>query len=238
MNRFEPTRRLFLLQGLALGVALGGGGCAAMPIRQGVRMLEGPGRLGGSPARVDGIVKPGETVTTGAGARMVLVMGEDAFLLGEQTTLHFHEAPMPTPTPTPEPESTNRKIPPEPETALKPVGFTLQSGRVLSVFGAGPRTLMVPTATIGVRGTGLFLQVAPEQDYLCLCYGRVEIRMKHAPGNVETLEAHHHAARYLGEKAAPRKAPMLNHTDEELFMLEALVNRRPPFEAGGYAPGY
>ncbi|MBF0270605.1 MAG: hypothetical protein HQL98_00825 [Magnetococcales bacterium] len=234
MNGRDCSRRLFLLQGVLLGVALGQGGCAPLPIRQGVRRIEGEARLDGGPLGVDGLVRPGDTVTTGPKGRMVLVMGEDAFLLGENTVLSFHAETLATPTPTPEPES--RSTPQKPAQAdpmSRTTGFTLRSGRALSVFGAGSRTLITPTATIGIRGTGLFLHVAPEQDYLCLCYGRVDIRMHASPRVAETLEARHHSARYLSPDASIRKGPMINHTDEELFMLEALVNRRPPFAEDG-----
>ncbi|MBF0189687.1 MAG: hypothetical protein HQL99_00890 [Magnetococcales bacterium] len=237
MSGRDCSRRLFLMQGALLGVALGAGGCAPLPIRQGVRRIAGEARLGARALEVEGLVQPGDTVTTGPKGRMVLVMGEDAFLLGENTVLSFSAEPA-TPAPTLEPEApAARALQSRSASPPGATGFTVRSGRVLSVFGAGARTLITPTATIGIRGTGLFLHVAPEQDYLCLCYGRVEIRMNANPRHIEALEARHHAARYLSPDASIRQGPMINHTDEELFMLEALVNRRPPFEEG-VTPGY
>ncbi|MBF0627002.1 MAG: hypothetical protein HQL91_02160 [Magnetococcales bacterium] len=232
MKDRQSSRRLFLMQSLLLGVAFGPMGCAPVPIRQGIRRMEGEARLGDRPIGVDGLVRPGETVQTGAHGRLVLVMGEDAFLLGPETRLQFHAAAV-LPEATPEPEFLPSVRPDPgvvPSSPAQSTGYTLHSGRVLSVFGRGPRALVTPTATIGIRGTGLFLEVAPEQDYLCLCYGRVEIRMKDAPQHLEHLEATHHSARYLAAKTPVRKAPMLHHTDEELYMLEALVHRVPPFD--------
>ena len=51
------------------------------------------------------------------------------------------------------------------------------------------------------------------------------------------LSSGHEAPRYITGGRVPRieKAPVLNHTDAELDMLEALVGRETPFEP--YGPG-
>ncbi|MEO5339330.1 MAG: hypothetical protein H7837_02260 [Magnetococcus sp. MYC-9] len=222
---FAPQRRLFLLQSLLLGLALGGGGCVPMPVRQGVHRLEGELRVDGQVAGPETLVRPGNTVTTGAAAQTVLVIGEDAFLLGGKTTVAFHPAPSSPPAPAAAPVASSAAV-----KAQGVMGFTLQTGRILSVFASGARTLKVPSAVIGVRGTGLFLQVEPERDYVCLCYGQAEIRMNDDPGMREFLQTRHHESpRFLAAGTPIREAPMLNHTDAELTMLEALVGRQPPF---------
>ncbi|MBF0614358.1 MAG: hypothetical protein G8237_01205 [Magnetococcales bacterium] len=227
------TRRQFLWHSVVWSAALWPAGCVLMPVRQGVQWIEGEAWLDGRILNAYDQILPGVTLSTGAHSRLVLVSGDDAFLLGAHTTLTFHSANLPESTPEPDHPASHAPPVEEPVVAAA-TGFTLQSGRVLSVFGSGARTLVIPTATIGVRGTGLFLQVAPEQDYLCLCYGTIEIRMQHAlPGKGSDLHATHHASRYLTPNGVIHTAPMLNHTDEELFMLEALVNRRPPFEPVG-----
>jgi hypothetical protein len=48
---------------------------------------------------------------------------------------------------------------------------------------------------------------------------------------------HHDQPRYIYPKGAPRmieNAPVINHTDAELVMLEALVGRKVPFTPGRY----
>ncbi|MBF0293634.1 MAG: hypothetical protein HQL96_00475 [Magnetococcales bacterium] len=215
----EPMhRRDFLQRGVLFGLTLcgGAGGCATKPMRQEIHQLEGSLTVDGRPAGPDTLIRPGQTVATSGQGRLTLVMGEDAFLLGPSTRVAFQPADSRQP--------------------MTSTGFTLQAGRILSVFGPGPRGIKTPTATIGIRGTGLFLQAEPERDYLCLCYGRIEIRMHAKPEQVIPLESRYHASRYLSGASAPSKAPMHNHTDEELFLLESLVNRRPLLDDG--ATGY
>ncbi|MBF0262876.1 MAG: hypothetical protein HQL97_13695 [Magnetococcales bacterium] len=232
MGESGATRRLVLMRGLLLGTLLVPGGCAFLPVRQGIRRVGSQTRVGGRLVGEDALVLPGDEIATGPEGRTVLVMGEDAFLLGVNTRMRFdmpEDAP-PSPTPAPGEEGLDAIA-----ERFRTPGFTLQAGRVLSVFGHGSRTLKLPTAILGIRGTGVYLEVVPEQDYVCLCYGRLEIRMRDAPEITETYEARHHSARLLTVRSPIRRAPGVNHTDEELFMLEALVNRRPPFDEGEYA---
>ncbi|MBF0178894.1 MAG: hypothetical protein HQM03_02580 [Magnetococcales bacterium] len=199
-----------------LTLCMGAGGCAKKPLRQEIHQLEGALTVDERPAGPETIIRPGQTVATSGQGRVTVVMGEDAFLIGPNTRVSFQPADARRP--------------------MSSTGFTLHSGRILSVFGPGPKNLKVPTATIGIRGTGIFLQAEPERDYLCLCYGRIDIRMHANPEEVIPLESRHHASRHLSGSSAPVKAPMLNHTDEELYLLESLVNRRPDLDetATGY----
>lgn len=220
MIRFESQRRLFLLKSLLLGLAVFSKGCASPAIRQGIHQMDSTLQVDGHSVGPEAIIRPGNTVTTGVGGVTVLVMGQDAFLLGEKTSLFFHPrmtAMLETKTPA--------------DHIAGITGFTLNAGRILSVFGSGSKTLKLPSAVIGIRGTGIFLQVEPEQDYMCLCYGLAEVRMNgDAPVSPILVEAKHHDAPcFLSAGKPMRTAPMLHHTDEELFMLEALVDRQPPF---------
>ena len=53
----------------------------------------------------------------------------------------------------------------------------------------------------------------------------------------ETVRTRHHEQpRYIMASGAPQMvvpAPVLNHTDAELTMLESVVGRKPPFAAKG-----
>lgn len=120
----------------------------------------------------------------------------------------------------------------------------LLTGKVLSVFGqrSGGKKLAIrtTTATIGIRGTGVYSESNPDSSYVCTCYGHTEIVSSTDPGIVENVVSRHHdAPRYIVANPEAGKlilpAPMKNHTDEELMLVEALVGRTPPFSgAGGY----
>ncbi len=58
------------------------------------------------------------------------------------------------------------------------------------------------------------------------------------PKEAETVRTtHHDQPRYIYAKGMPRMietAPVVNHTDAELILLESLVGHRPPFVPGKY----
>ena len=50
---------------------------------------------------------------------------------------------------------------------------------------------------------------------------------------------HHEAPRYIMASGSPQMvmpAPVINHTDAELILLEGLVGRQPPFIGQGFRP--
>ena len=110
----------------------------------------------------------------------------------------------------------------------------LISGRLLSVFGKTEHRVETLVATIGIRGTGLYVESDPEKSYICTCYGTTEFGPTDDPGDRKIIEAtHHDAPKYVLAKAEGSKrivsAPFINHTDSELALLEALVGRETPF---------
>jgi hypothetical protein len=93
-------------------------------------------------------------------------------------------------------------------------------------------------ATIGIRGTGFYLEVDPASVYFCLCYGEAVIV---GPGMADKVvkTTHHESPLVLSEAGGVMGAatgPFMNHTDAELVMLEALCGREPPFMKGGKYP--
>jgi hypothetical protein len=212
------TRRRFLVNGLLAGSALLGGGCAPMVIRQGVRSLNAAMQVSGRSVSLEAVVVPGDTVSTGDGGPSILVMGSDAFLLGANTRATFHTSQL---------AAAGSAESPLPASAP---GLTLETGKILAVFGSGRKWLKVPRAVIAIRGTGIFLRTDLDQDYACLCYGTAELQMRADPNQREQLLARHHdVPRFLTSDGKIQPAPMLDHTDEELIMLESLVGRSPPF---------
>jgi hypothetical protein len=111
---------------------------------------------------------------------------------------------------------------------------------MLSVFGRREQTLDIrtPTATIGIRGTGVYTEADAEKTYICTCYGRTLIEAADDPGTREDITARHHdAPRWVlarpqnGRRIVP--AAFQWHTDLELMTLEALVGREVPFKLEG-----
>lgn len=218
----KPKRRRFLQQTTALLPVAGLSGLIAEVLAQskdapaqGMRKLSGDVRINGQPASLGTQVNAGDTVTTAKGAEAIYVVGQDAYLQRGSSSTSFAK------------------------NALRVI-----NGKLLSVFGRGDKQIHVPTATIGIRGTGCYIEAESTKTYFCLCYGTAEITPLAAPQQKESITTHHHdKPQWIhSDPAMPRSmvaADVINHTDAELEMLEALVGRVPPFmEAYGKGGRY
>jgi hypothetical protein len=217
----EDPRRAFLLKALAAGL-LGAGGIPSaaaqlfgrrpqpLPAGQSVYEATGPVTVNGQAASSATRIAPGDRIETGAGAQLIFVVGADAFILRERSRVEI--------------AGTNAVV-----------GLArLATGALLSVFGKGtPKRVITPTSTIGIRGTGLYVEARPDESYVCTCYGEVEIAAADEPSVAERIVSKHHdAPRYVRKAGAAKRiqpAPFINHTDLELTLIEALVGRTPPF---------
>lgn len=194
---------------------------AAGSVEKGVHRLRGDVRINGAPAREGMDVKAGDVVTTGAASEAVFVTGKDAFLVRANSRIEAQGT----------------------AGALVLTGLRILTGAVLSVFSPGERrALSTPTATVGIRGTAVYIEAEEARTYVCTCYGEAEIVSAMDPSARETVNTRHHEQpRYVMGMGAPQMlmgAPVVNHTDAELTFLEALVGRRPPFVSEpGYQPG-
>lgn len=153
--------------------------------------------------------RPGDKLAAGADAELVFVAERDAVLLRRSSSLE-----------------------------LLKNGFRLVTGAALAVFAPGARkTVQTPTATVGIRGTAAYFEIERSRTYVCICYGEAVLEPVADPKGRETVRTkHHEQPRYLMASGAPKMvmpAPVLNHTDAELTMLESLVGRKPPFAAKG-----
>ena len=152
---------------------------------------------------IDSILK------TGPSSSLLFVIDKDAFLLRENTSIKLNH-------------HKNKK---------RLVGFEINNGGILSVFSKNERKIRTPSALIGIKGTALYLEVDLEKSYICTCYGTTLIQVKKDLTIKETVKTNHHdEPRYIySNKDIIEKAPVINHTDLELIMLEELVFRKPPF---------
>lgn len=217
MNSSSPlSRRKFLKNLTAMGLLPCCGllgnlqqalAANTLQIPQGIISLRGKVTVNGLTASKGTLVKAGYTVHTAKNSEVIYVIENNAFLQHEESVVEFGVD------------------------ALTHF-MRVFSGRILSVFGNANKSLHVPTAVIGLRGTACHLGVEPDKTYLCLCYGEVEVTLTDPSTLPFFLKASHHdhpvylhAQRNL--KVEP--ADMLDHQDDELKLLEALVGRIPPF---------
>jgi len=216
-------RRLWLARAAAggaaaaLGMARVRAALAADAVKQGVARVRGEVRIDGRMAKPALEVRPGDTVVTGRDAELVAVIGRDAFLVRSDSRIEFSRGP-------------GERI----VGALRVV-----TGALLSVFAPGEKKqIRTHSAAIGIRGTGIYVEIENVRTYVCTCYGEAELVPVDDPRQVEVVRTtHHDQPRYVYPKGMPRmieKAPVINHTDAELIMLESLVGRTVPFDPSRY----
>ena len=224
-NQDDPRRRL-LIKALAAGLfssAICSRGASAqvlgarparLPPGKSIYRIEGEVLVNGQPATLDTQIAASATIETGKNSEVVYVVGESAFLQRSEShvTLETREAD-----------------------SMIVSGTQLLTGKILSVFQSGrPVSMTTKNASIGIRGTGVYMESDPEQTYFCTCYGTADIVAASDPTSRETVVSRQHdRPLYILAGEPPgqniRTAPFINHTDQELMLIEALVGRSPPF---------
>ena len=206
----EPakSRRDFLLQSAACGAALL---LPATAHAGRIREIDGEVLVNGRLATKANEIRALDIIRTGPAGRLVMVMGKDAFLVRANSEVEILGKPR----------------------AVLLTGLRMLTGALLGVFGkGGPRQLLTATATAGIRGTGVYLEASPERTYFCTCYGTVEIEDQHRTEKRLVVSGYHSPNIIYAEMTDGKmmqKAEFINHTDEELVMLEKLVGRTVPF---------
>jgi len=174
-----------------------------------IREIEGPVSVNRQPANLRMLVQPGDTIKTGPDGKVIFVIGQDVYQLGEQSTLQLEGSPK------------------------NPIvkALRLISGTLVGAFGSGPKRIQVPSAAIGIRGTGFFIQIQPHRTYFCTCYGKTELTTEGNQPQRQLIEASYHIAySVIHDQANPQLVSdtMQGHIDEDLFYLESFVGRKPP----------
>jgi hypothetical protein len=234
MSRFDeaddPRRRL-LIKALAAGLfsttladkealagSLFGTPPKQLPPGQSIYRMDGEVKVNGSAADMKTIIRPNDTIETGKKSEIVFVVGGNSMIMRENSRLQLEGK--------------------EESTSFIIQGLRMLTGKLLSVSRSQATRVHTSTATIGIRGTGYYIEADPEQTYFCTCYGRTEAESSADPTSKDTITAMHHdkplyilANQPAGQNI--RRAGFINHTDQELMLIETLVGRQPPFVFAG-----
>jgi hypothetical protein len=227
MEAEDPRRRL-LINGLAAGLfstalpfrsayaqSMFGALPSKLPPGQSIYRLAGKVTVNGKDANLQTPVGPNDVVETGKNSEIVFVVGGNAMIVRAESRLEIQ----------------GEKKDSE---SILISGLRMLSGKMLSVSRNQATTIKTKTATIGIRGTGWYIEADPELTYFCTCYGVTDVAANGDPESKDTVAAtHHDKPLYITEGGQTGKnirlAGFKNHTDQELMLIETLVGRTTPF---------
>lgn len=223
----DPRRRLLIqalaaglfsagLPGTALADSLFGSRPARLPPGQSIYRLTGRATVNGQEATPSTPIHPGDTVQTARNSELIFVAGGGHAMILRSGSHLVIEAGR------------------DASGSVVIDGLRLLSGGLLSVSRHAAMRVNTATATIGIRGTGFYVESNPELTYFCTCYGTTDVSASADPASRATVESKHHdRPLYIVTDAEAgkniRNAPMIDHTDQELALIEALVGRVTPF---------
>jgi hypothetical protein len=209
-------QRRDVIQAAAAWVAIGGAAGAFAQERSNIVQLTGDALVNGLRLRPETSIVTGDQIETGPNSNLMFVIGNAAFQVRQNSRLSVERGG-----------------------TINAVSLLrLLTGAVVSVWGKGQnRSIVLPTLTAGIRGTGVYAEVVADQgnrNYFCNCYGTVELDNQ---GNKFSSEAVYHQSFYAEVEPRDGKlltpAPALNHTDEELEFLARLVDQRTAWQISG-----
>jgi len=204
------------LKAAAAWLALGGLPAAMAQQRSNVVQLTGDATLNGNRLSPQQTIQTGDEIQTGPGSNLLFVIGNSSFQVRQNSRLSVERG-----------------------NTLNAVSvLRLLTGAVASVWGKGVnRSIVMPTLTAGIRGTGVYAEIFASQgdrNYFCNCYGTVDL----GAGTEKLVsEAQYHQAFWAD--AEPRAgrfltaAGALNHSDEELEFLAQLIDQRTAWQIAG-----
>ena len=206
-----------VMKAAAAWMVTGGFPAAIAQQRSNVVQLTGDALLNGKRLMPDQTIQTGDQLQTGPGSNLVFVMGNSSFLVRQNSLITVERG-----------------------TTLNTVSLLrIATGAVASVWSKGSsKSIVTPTLTVGIRGTGLYTEVMPSSDkrtYFCNCYGTVELN---AGGSQKLSEAKYHQSFWAEKELTPNKTRLiptglLNHTDEEMEFLARLINQRTYWQIAG-----
>lgn len=219
-NRTESEvlwwQRRDMIKAAAAWVAMGGAPAALAQQRTNVVQLTGKALLNGQALVPGQTIQTGDEIRTGPGSTLVFTIGNTAFLARQNTLMSVGRG-----------------------STLNTVSVVrVLSGAVASVWGKGElRTVVTPTVTAGIRGTGVYTEVRPlenSRSYFCNCYGSVELTAGRQKLQSQS-DYHQSFWAEAGPTTGPaiRTAGYIDHTDQELEFLAGLIQERTRWQILG-----
>ncbi|MEK7810754.1 MAG: FecR domain-containing protein [Pseudomonadota bacterium] len=234
MSRFDeaddPRRRLLikaltagvisaaLMNKVALAESIFGSTPRKLPSGRSIYRLRGMARVNGQDANLATFIKPNDTIQTFAKSELVFVVGGHAVILRENSHIRLAGK--------------------DDKASFLIQGIRIVAGKLLAVSRSQGTQIRTSTATIGIRGTGYYIESEPDKTYFCTCYGLSDVESTDDPSSKDTVVSKYHDKPLYIFGSEPegkniRPAPFINHTDQELMLIETLVGRTPPFVFAG-----
>jgi hypothetical protein len=142
------NRRQFLVSTSILPIAL------TVPIQAHaasslIHQIEGTVTVNQLPIKLSSQIQSGDKIVVSQDGQLVFSIGEDAFLLRGGSDLQIKT-----------------------DNHLLVTSMRLITGAILGVFGKRNSTTQIytSTATIGIRGTAVYVAASPHECYTCTCY--------------------------------------------------------------------
>ena len=206
-------QRRDVIKAAATWAAMGGLPAAMAQQRGNVVQLTGDAMLNGRRLLPGQTVQTGDQLQTGPSSSLIFAMGNASFLVRQNSMLTVERG-----------------------ATLNAVSLLrIVTGAVASVWSkGGSRSIVTPTLTAGIRGTGVYTDVIASQGdrtYFCNCYGTVDLK---AGVSQKISEAQYHQSFWSqtqGEPLSPAGA--INHTDEEMEFLAQLMDQRTAWQITG-----
>ena len=204
------SRRQFLISAVALPLA-GIIPLQALAASSVIHELQGSVTLNNKALMRTSSIKNGDEIIVSKDGKLVFSIGADSFLVRGGSTLQVYAE----------------------ESSVLVSALRLVNGAMLGVYGKRKSTTRIytATATIGIRGTAVYVAVTPDRLYTCTCYGHTDLIV--GLDSADVIATHHNAHVVTTGKngGSQMKAfEVIDHNDDELRMLEALVGRKPLFD--------
>lgn len=207
-------RRRSFVQAAAAWTAMGGFAAARAQQRSNIVELRGDALLNGQPLRREQFIQTGDVVQTGPDGYLVFSTGNAAFLVRQ-----------------------NSRVVVERGATLNAVSvLRMLTGAVVSVWTRGAhRQIVTPTLTAGIRGTGVYTEVLEGgRSYFCNCYGTVDLSS--GTDSARSVAQYHQSFWAEVQPVGGRRltpAAAINHTDEEVEVVAALMGEQTAWQVLG-----